>query len=179
MTDEPSELNKTPRDYAGAQSKLSRESDSPLKSQLASSNSPMGERSDIKETTTRTMFPSKSVPAKKGKKNFLFPLLPFTMMEEAVAKTKTMKPSLYLFLFLFTVSLTAQKNIHHRWNSMLQTYVSDDGKVNYKDWMKDRDNLDAYIQTLASTPLLESDSKNAKLAYWINEIGRASCRERV
>ena len=79
-----------------------------------------------------------------------------------------MKPSLYLFLFLFTVSLTAQKNIHHRWNSMLQTYVSDDGKVNYKDWMKDRDNLDAYIQTLASTPLLESDSKNAKLAYWIN-----------
>ena len=79
-----------------------------------------------------------------------------------------MKPSLYLFLFLFTVSLTAQKNIHHRWNSMLQTYVSDDGKVNYKDWMNDRDNLDAYIQTLASTPLLESDSKNAKLAYWIN-----------
>ena len=90
------------------------------------------------------------------------------MMEEAVAKTKTMKPSLYLFLFLFTVSLTAQKNIHHRWNSMLQTYVSDDGKVNYKDWMNDRDNLDAYIRTLASTPLLESDSKNAKLAYWIN-----------
>ncbi len=28
--------------------------------------------------------------------------------------------------------------------------------------------LNAYIQTLASTPLLESDSKNAKLAYWIN-----------
>ena len=79
-----------------------------------------------------------------------------------------MKPSLYLFLFLFTISLTAQKNIHHRWNSMLQTYVSDDGKVNYKDWMNDRDNLNAYIQTLASTPLLESDSKNAKLAYWIN-----------
>ena len=68
MTDGPSELNKTPRDNAGAQSKLSRESDSPLKSQLAPSNSPMGERSDIKETTTRTMFPSKSVPAKKGKK---------------------------------------------------------------------------------------------------------------
>ena len=73
MTDGPSELNKTPRD--GNQSKLSRESDSPLKSQITPSNTPMGDRSDAGGRKNKTMFPSKS-PGKKGKKNSTSPPIP-------------------------------------------------------------------------------------------------------
>ena len=57
--------------------------------------------------------------------------------------------------------------MHHRWDNMLQNFVNERGQVDYQSWLTDQDNLDAYIKTLAIMPPHESDSKNAKLAYWI------------
>ena len=61
-----------------------------------------------------------------------------------------------------------QKNIHHRWNTQLKKYVSNDGIVNYKEWGKNIDQLKAYINTLESNSPNENTSKEYKLAYWIN-----------
>ena len=75
----------------------------------------------------------------------------------------------YLVLaYLFSLHVVAQKNIHHRWNTQLQKYVSETGQVDYQSWQKDQAPLIAYLNTLAQFPPQEEDSKNQKLAYWIN-----------
>ncbi|MFQ3341303.1 MAG: hypothetical protein ACI9TK_000962 [Flavobacteriaceae bacterium] len=79
-----------------------------------------------------------------------------------------MKPILILLLFVLNFATTAQKNMHHRWDNMLQEFVSEDGHVNYEGWLSEKDNLNAYIKTLEQIPPHESDSKNHKLSYWIN-----------
>ncbi|MEK9612562.1 MAG: DUF547 domain-containing protein [Flavobacteriaceae bacterium] len=79
-----------------------------------------------------------------------------------------MKSFIYLLTFLFAISVNAQKNIHYRWNKMLLKYVSEKGVVNYKEWIQEKDNLDAYIKTLEGMPPRDTGSKNQKLAYWIN-----------
>jgi hypothetical protein len=93
-------------------------------------------------------------------------------MTEVVAvkdlNKKTMKSKLIFVFCLFFLSLNAQKNIHHRWNQMLNKYVSENGQVNYKAWMFEQDNLDAYIRTLEGFHPKKKDSKNQKLAFWIN-----------
>ncbi|MDA9577407.1 hypothetical protein N9R72_04250, partial [Flavobacteriaceae bacterium] len=63
-----------------------------------------------------------------------------------------MKPTFYLLLAFLSFSLNAQKNIHHRWDRMLQEYVDESGQVNYKSWYQNQDNLDAYIKTLSNLP---------------------------
>ena len=76
---------------------------------------------------------------------------------------------LYIILScLVYFSLVGQKNIHHRWNSQLQKYVSETGIVNYKSWKKDQGQLETYIMTLSQFPPSEIVSIDYKLAYWIN-----------
>ncbi len=101
---------------------------------------------------------------------FLFLHPPSIMMVEDVVNPKSlpMKSLIFTLVLLLSFSVVAQKNIHHRWNQMLEKYVSTDGKVNYKDWVSERDNLDKYIATLTRLPPRETSSKNAQLAYWIN-----------
>ena len=79
-----------------------------------------------------------------------------------------MRTLYFVFCIIFSASLFAQKNIHHRWNTQLKKYVSNDGIVNYKEWGKNIDQLKAYINTLESNPPNENTSKEYKLAYWIN-----------
>lgn len=74
----------------------------------------------------------------------------------------------FAICIIFSVSLLAQKNIHHRWNTQLKKYVSNKGLVNYKEWEKSSDQLKAYIYTLESNSPNENTSKEYKLAYWIN-----------
>ena len=87
---------------------------------------------------------------------------------QILKKTIFMNPTLILIIIYLNFTASLQKNVHHRWNSMLQEYVSDDGRVNYKGWLEQRDNLNAYIKTLQQFPPNESDSKNHKISYWIN-----------
>jgi hypothetical protein len=79
-----------------------------------------------------------------------------------------MKSIFLLFFICCTLSINAQKNKHSRWNQMLQKYVDIQGQVDYKNWLSEKKQLDAYIQTLEKMPSLEMASKAAKLAYWIN-----------
>lgn len=57
------------------------------------------------------------------------------------------------------------------WNELLDLYVSEEGKVDYKSFSKEHQKLLDYIHNLSfirSDDTFESLSKNEKLAYWIN-----------
>jgi len=57
---------------------------------------------------------------------------------------------------------------HEAFDQLLQKYVNDAGKVNYKGLKADKATLDAYCKLLADNPVQEAWSRNEKLAYWIN-----------
>lgn len=57
---------------------------------------------------------------------------------------------------------------HDAWNEQLQQFVSKEGQVNYKAWLKERDALKNYLQSLSAHPPYKGWSKNQQLAYWIN-----------
>lgn len=67
------------------------------------------------------------------------------------------------------LGVTQPVNISHQvFNNLLQKYVSNDGKVNYKGLKNDKAALETYITTLAKQIPNNTWSKNAALAYWIN-----------
>jgi len=57
---------------------------------------------------------------------------------------------------------------HDKWNTLLQKYVSDLGRVNYKKLKNNPDLLKSYITLLGENAPNNSWSKEAKLTYWIN-----------
>lgn len=58
---------------------------------------------------------------------------------------------------------------HEQWNQLLKKYVTTDGKVNYKGFLKDSIELNKYLQLLSDNPPDESAwSSQEQLAYWIN-----------
>lgn len=58
---------------------------------------------------------------------------------------------------------------HDIWNQLLKKYVSADGKVNYKGFIKDQAALDQYLNLLSTHPPDEQKwSQNEQKAYWIN-----------
>lgn len=79
-----------------------------------------------------------------------------------------MKRLPFLLFFLLTTFVFSQKNIHHRWDGMLKKFVSPSGQVNYKEWVKEQENIENYLFTLAQFPPTERTSAAAQLAYWIN-----------
>ena len=73
--------------------------------------------------------------------------------------------------FLLTLFLTLnfnQKNIHERWDQQLKEFVSENGKVNYKDWKSSIYDVDSYLEALKNHPPQEFWPKNDVMAYWIN-----------
>lgn len=61
------------------------------------------------------------------------------------------------------------ENINHDlWDRLLKTHVSDNGKVNYQAFNKDKTSLDEYINLLSKNTPNNHWSKNETLAYWIN-----------
>ena len=57
---------------------------------------------------------------------------------------------------------------HQSLDSLLQAYISDAGKVDYKGLKKDKTRLDAYCQMLTANPVQENLPREEKMAYWIN-----------
>lgn len=53
-------------------------------------------------------------------------------------------------------------------DSLLQKYVSDAGKVNYKGLKTDKDALNAYCRMLSDNPVQEDWTREEKMAFWIN-----------
>ena len=63
---------------------------------------------------------------------------------------------------------TSNPPSHQDWTSLLQKYVTDQGHVNYKGFVKDKDKLLAYTKKLSQNPPAENWTKNEKKAYLIN-----------
>ncbi|MCH2043047.1 MAG: DUF547 domain-containing protein [Saprospiraceae bacterium] len=63
---------------------------------------------------------------------------------------------------------TQEQGIHDAWTSLLNKHVTSYGAVDYDGFKKDISKLNAYIESLQSTPPSSSWSKNKEMAYWIN-----------
>lgn len=60
---------------------------------------------------------------------------------------------------------------HSTWNRLVQKYVDDDGLVAYREWhtnQKDQQALEEYLNHLSSAVFGSSNTKPARLAFWIN-----------
>ncbi|MBU2949562.1 DUF547 domain-containing protein [Tamlana agarivorans] len=68
-----------------------------------------------------------------------------------------------------SISTEPQEAFNHQlWDDLLQKHVSEDGKVNYKGFLSDKNRLDQYISSLAKSTPKTSWNNAEKLAYWIN-----------
>lgn len=57
---------------------------------------------------------------------------------------------------------------HSVWNNLLEKHVSENGKVDYEGFVKDKKLLETYLADLAQFPVQEEWPRNHKMAYWIN-----------
>jgi|SRR5690606_5748251 len=78
------------------------------------------------------------------------------------------KTVLAIILLIFGLSLKAQNTDHSQWTVILQKYVSNSGKVNYKGLKNDRAPLTKYINYLGENTPKDNWSNQEILAYWIN-----------
>ncbi|WP_108803699.1 DUF547 domain-containing protein [Aquimarina sp. Aq107] len=81
----------------------------------------------------------------------------------------------YLILAIILLSssisnLKAQKkHIDHMvWDQLLLLNVSNDGKVDYKGFIRDKFLFDKYFTSLSTNYPSENSENNEKLAYWVN-----------
>ena len=68
-------------------------------------------------------------------------------------------------------STTAKSEVnvdHSEWNALLKKHVSKEGMVDYKGFMKDREELNAYLSKLAKMKPTKDWSVQEQLAYYIN-----------
>lgn len=63
---------------------------------------------------------------------------------------------------------------HMAWENLLQDHVQDDGRVDYKGFLRDQQRLDSYLETLALQPPQEDWSTPARMAYYINLYNAAT-----
>ncbi|MGB5316372.1 MAG: DUF547 domain-containing protein [Robiginitalea sp.] len=59
-------------------------------------------------------------------------------------------------------------SLHTPWENLLQEYVQDDGRVNYKGLLKDQQRLKSYLEALALKPPQEDWTPGARMAYYVN-----------
>lgn len=57
---------------------------------------------------------------------------------------------------------------HKIYGDLLQKHVNNDGLVNYKGFITDKDQFQQYLDLLSKTPPSEKWSKQEQMAYWIN-----------
>lgn len=70
---------------------------------------------------------------------------------------------------IIAASMLAQKApSHQQWDKLLKKYVNTSGLVNYKGFLKDKAELDAYLKTLSDNAPQKSWSENDQKAFWIN-----------
>src|SRR5690606_6695573 len=78
------------------------------------------------------------------------------------------KTVLAIILLIFGPSLKTQNTDHSQWTAILQKYVSEDGKVDYKNLKTDKASLTKYITYLSENTPKDHWPKEETLAYWIN-----------
>lgn len=92
------------------------------------------------------------------------------MMVVGVVKKNSMKTLFTLVCILCCSFIFAmeEKPDHSLWGELLQKHVANNGNVNYKGFLKDRQELKKYLNHLSQNPPKENWSKNEKLAFYIN-----------
>jgi hypothetical protein len=76
---------------------------------------------------------------------------------------------LALSIVFTTMFAFAQKAPQHQqWDNLVKKYVNTNGLVNYKGFLKDKAELDAYLKTLSDNAPQNNWSQNEQKAYWIN-----------
>lgn len=75
--------------------------------------------------------------------------------------------------WVLMVSAVGSQNLHQPWDNLLRKHVSTAGKVNYRGFQQDKKVLDAYLSTLANTPV-EGLPRSAQLAYLLNLYNAAT-----
>ena len=76
-------------------------------------------------------------------------------------------PLIILFIFI-SLNFFSQRSIHERWNIELNKYVNDQGQVDYINWSKNTNGLNAYISVLKKNHPKKHWTKNQIMTYWIN-----------
>ena len=81
-----------------------------------------------------------------------------------------MKKGLLLVLLSISVNFViAQKISHREFDALLKKYVSSEGKVNYKGFVKDSVVLNKYLNLLTKTPPDEKTwTREDQMCFWIN-----------
>ena len=74
---------------------------------------------------------------------------------------------IYSFLIYSWIANT-QAMDHSKWTEVLQSYVTDNGAVNYRGLQNNRAVLNAYLNDLSSNTPKNNWSISEKKAYWIN-----------
>jgi len=82
-----------------------------------------------------------------------------------------------LVVIIFIIAITGQvfaaprntnKPSDKIWTEILKKYVDEEGMVDYKGIIKDKDQLQVYLDMLSNNPPGDNWSKDEKEAYWIN-----------
>ena len=77
-----------------------------------------------------------------------------------------------LLLFLLLGNLLngiSQEHLEHKiWDNLVSTYVTEEGKVNYKGFVEDEAKLDQYLDSLSAHHPDDSWTKEDRLSFWIN-----------
>lgn len=79
--------------------------------------------------------------------------------------------SFFLSIFIFAIASSgnSQEYIeHNQWTALLTEHVDDKGHVNYKGFIKDSVDFNAYLDVLRTNPPQDSWKKEDQLAFWIN-----------
>jgi len=83
--------------------------------------------------------------------------------------TKYIKIFLFINLLLIVVNTFAgNAPSHMQWDKLVKKHVNNVGMVNYKDFQKDRAELDVYLKILSDNAPQTDWSENEQKAYWIN-----------
>jgi hypothetical protein len=67
-----------------------------------------------------------------------------------------------------TPTLTTPTQTHKPWTQLLTQHVSASGKVDYKGFIQSKEQLNQYLESLASQTPTQTWSRNEAMAYWIN-----------
>ena len=76
--------------------------------------------------------------------------------------------TLILLIGISIPSISQEYLKHDQWTSLLQTYVSPTGNVDYKGIKEHEAELDAYLEVLSKNHPTSEWDKNDHLAFWIN-----------
>lgn len=73
-----------------------------------------------------------------------------------------------LFIFLAALGVQADPPSHERYTALLKKYVSVNGKVDYRGFIKDSVEFNKYLKDLSKNPPDKTWSRNEQLSFWIN-----------